>query len=151
MTKTITPRETVAELFPNPGRFSHADTVRAAALITELIRYLNYATATSEGLPEPGTVYDVIGSLRSAFQMLDQAFDQLTDRFDAMAGHPNAEVRNIGADDERWPHRDVAGTAVALLALVIDTQIALASATARAGQAQVYAGRLVIVGPDEED
>jgi hypothetical protein len=150
MVTSTTPRDTVAEMFPTYGPFSHEQTVRAAGMLAELVRYLNYATADAQGLPGPGTVYDLLGNLRSAVQMLNQTLGQTAHAFGEMSGSEFAEVNNRATTDNRWPAYDVPMTAIALGTEIRDARDLLTDVAARLGDAQVYAGRLVIVGPDEE-
>lgn len=79
----MTPRRMAADLESRMnGPHSEEHTAQAASLIAEAVRFLNYATGShaAEGLPWPGTAYDVTGSLKLAVQRLPQCLDQLSDQ-----------------------------------------------------------------------
>lgn len=70
----------------NPdGPHSDDNTRQVANAFAETVRVLNYATRTSDGVTYPSTVHDVLGSLRTGLQRMDQLLRQLNQhlvRFD---------------------------------------------------------------------
>lgn len=79
----MTPRRMAADLERRMnGPHSEEHTAQAAFLIAEAVRFLNYATGShaADGLPWPGTAYDVTGCLKVAAQRLPQCLDQLSDQ-----------------------------------------------------------------------
>lgn len=79
----MTPRRMAADLERQMnGPHSEEHTVQAAFLVAETVRFLNYATGThaADGLPWPGTAYDVTGCLKVAAQRLPQCLDQLSNQ-----------------------------------------------------------------------
>jgi len=62
----------------NPdGPHSDDYTRYAANAFAETIRVLNYATRTTDGITYPSTVHDVLGSLRTGMQRMEQLLRQL--------------------------------------------------------------------------
>jgi hypothetical protein len=62
------------------GPHSGDYTRQVAAGLAECVRVLIYATRTTDGVPDPTVVYDVLGSLRDATARMDQLLRQLGDR-----------------------------------------------------------------------
>jgi len=63
----LTPDQITAELTARlDGLHADEDTVAAARLVAEAVRFLNYATAGGAGLSYPATAYAVTGELASA-------------------------------------------------------------------------------------
>lgn len=60
----------------------HSDdyTRQVANAFAETVRVLNYATRTNDGVTYPSTVHDVLGSLRTGMQRMDQLLQQLDER-----------------------------------------------------------------------
>lgn len=152
MTTTESPREQVERMFPVDGPHSPEATVAAAGAIAHLVRYLNYATSRgrglSQGVPYPGTAYDVIGNLCTVVERLPQLITQTGERLRELAELPNAAQNPDG--DERWPARpDPEATAWAVWAALAETHDHLSEVAAMLSEAQVYAGRLYLTGDDE--
>lgn len=57
----------------------HSDdyTRQVARAFADAVRVLNHATSSRDGVTDPGTVHDVLGSLRTAVQRMDQLLHQL--------------------------------------------------------------------------
>lgn len=77
-----TPRMTLAQMASGlgarlDGPHGDADTTAAAQLVSQAVRFLNYATATRAGLSYPATVYAVTGELAVAAARLSQLTTQL--------------------------------------------------------------------------
>jgi hypothetical protein len=74
----LTPDQMTAELTARlDGPHSDRDTAAVAQLVTEAVRFLNYATADGAGLSYPATAYTVAGQLASAVARLGQLTRQL--------------------------------------------------------------------------
>lgn len=65
----------------------HSDdyTREVAVGFAETVRILNYATRTSDGMPEPATLNSVLNYLSTGMHRMDQLLGQLDDRLRAMA------------------------------------------------------------------
>lgn len=79
------------------GPHSAAYTKQVADALPEAVRVLNRATATSDGVPNPSTAYDVLGALYAAAAGMDQLLRQLDahlvrfdcdDLADSVTGNP---------------------------------------------------------------
>ncbi|WP_433516459.1 hypothetical protein ACQP2T_13355 [Nonomuraea sp. CA-143628] len=62
------------------GPHSDDNTRHVANAFAETVRVLNYATRTSDGVTYPSTVHDVLGSLRTGIQRMEQLLQQLGQR-----------------------------------------------------------------------
>jgi hypothetical protein len=144
-----TPLDTVQALFPVNGPHSAELTSQAGSVLTEIIRFLNYATMAT-AVEYPGTIYDVIGSAHRAAAMLDQTLQQSATRLTEFAQHPHAALRPASGD-ERWPDKgSPPATAAAVTALLRAARVALGEAQSALRDAHVYAGRLGLDLPDDE-
>jgi hypothetical protein len=85
--------EIVYDLLPRHGAVRPGRTVRAAYLIDELFRYLNYATSNAEALPYPASLYDLIGALKTAADKTPQALQQSSQAFMAALDAGEASAR----------------------------------------------------------
>lgn len=77
-------------------------TESAAAMISELVRYLNHATMSgaTEAVPYAATLYGATGSLAAAGAGLRQLCAQLADRAAELAQDPNARHDQHRGDAE---------------------------------------------------
>ncbi|MEV0826411.1 hypothetical protein [Nonomuraea rubra] len=65
----------------NPdGPHSDDYTRHVAQAFAESVRVLNYATRTSDGMPEPATLNSVLGDLRTGMHRMDQLLRQVRQR-----------------------------------------------------------------------
>lgn len=91
------------------GPHSDDNTRHAANAFAESVRVLNHATRTGDGVTYPSTVHDVLGSLRTGMQRMDQLLRQLDQhlvRFDcdeiadSVTGNPGAALgtARVGID-----------------------------------------------------
>ena len=91
--------EIVNALLPLSGPYSPDQTVRAVFMISELVRYLNYATQEPAGLPYPNTPADVLGGLHEALKKVPQLLEQLQQRLSQFAADPAViDYRRLDAD-----------------------------------------------------
>ncbi len=70
----------IGEQWPLDGPYSADQTTTAASTMSELVRYLNYATTgrrARDAMPGPATAYDLVGYLHATAARLGQTFDQL--------------------------------------------------------------------------
>lgn len=99
----------VADYRLNPdGPHSDDYTRHVAQALAESIRVLNHATRGPDGITYPGTVYDVLGSLNTAVDGLDQLLRQLYQKLNNM--HAAGEL----GDDSGHPARELHATKTAL-------------------------------------
>jgi hypothetical protein len=95
-------RELAGYLFPLNGPHTEDNTARAASLVYELVRYLNYATANPAGLPYASGVGYLTGNIHGALALLDQTLTQTADRFRELCRLPGSYVTDArtGRTDE---------------------------------------------------
>lgn len=62
------------------GPHSAEHTLHAADALAESMRVLNHATRARAGVPDPQTVYEVLGRIAFAIAGLDQVLPQLADQ-----------------------------------------------------------------------
>lgn len=130
------PDAVIAAGWPLDGPYSHLHTITASYAAAELVRYLNYATRTAAGLPDPLAVYEVLGTLEVLVSRLPQALDQVAMRLAGLAGQPNAVTDALGAV---VTPRQVAEAAYFSLT---DAAVRLEGAARSLAAAQTHAGRL---------
>lgn len=110
----------VHELFSMPGPYDRDTTVRAAAVLDQLVRYLNLATRFSEALPWPAAAADLAGLLKASTEKLPQVLTQTSRRLAEFQQMP--ELINYGgrdrdsvqSHDDAVQHIDQARTALDL-------------------------------------
>jgi hypothetical protein len=125
-TTTKTVEEIVEDLLPLYGPYDRDNTTRAAYLIAELVRYLNYATQNDESLPAPIGAYDLIGALKVAADRLPQALNQTNRRLAQFAQDPNVVDRRADY------HREPAAAHAAAVEQLTQARAALHAAAAHA-------------------
>jgi hypothetical protein len=113
------------------GPHSAEHTLHAANALAESMRVLNHATRARAGVPDPQTVYEVLGRIAFAIAGLDQVLPQLVEQLARF----NADGRL--ADDSDDPVLPLA-TAV----MHIDAATAMAAIVAR----QLSAGHTATAG-----
>jgi hypothetical protein len=91
----------VAQHFPLYGPYSEEHTFAAGTMLTEMMRYLNYATGQGarDALPYASTTGDVVGSIKAAVGMLDQALDQMARRAKTFEADPNLYDATARSDE----------------------------------------------------
>ncbi|MCZ7478915.1 hypothetical protein [Micromonospora sp. WMMC273] len=152
--RTLTGHELVRELFPTDGPYDDERTSRAAVVLGEVVRYLNYATAAEVGMRYPSTAGDLIGSLRTVFQRLGQTLDQTGHRLSVIADQPDAYVNNPRPEDREHPNMPNPQETALVTATQLDhLRAGLTDALALLSTAQIYANRigLHLTDDDEEE
>lgn len=147
-------REQVERMFPVDGPHSPEQTVAAAGALAHLVRYLNYATSRGrgpcQGVPYPGTVYDVIGNLRTLAERMPQLMEQTGERLRELAERPDAAQAPGG--DALYPEQETPERTALAVRYELDRVGALfVDVRTRLGHAQVYAGRLYLTDTDGDD
>jgi hypothetical protein len=86
MTEMPTADDVVARHWPLHGPYSPARAESAAAVLADMVRYLNYATGqgAAHSLPYAADVYALLGPLVAAVGGLDQTLRQLRQRTTAL-------------------------------------------------------------------
>jgi hypothetical protein len=79
--------ELIATLHPY-GERSAQHSASAAQQIAELVRYLNHAATTGEGVPDPNTAAAVLAALYTTCTHLPHLLRRLRHRMDAFAADP---------------------------------------------------------------
>lgn len=144
--------ELANEVFPTDGPYDSQRTVKAAAVLAELLRYLNYATMPKGGVEYPATVYDLIGNLQTAMERLPQLLGQMTDRLHEQATREGTYVNNPRPEDRRWANRaNAPETAVAAAAPLAEVARLAAAMRPYLTDAHVYTGRIGVYTPPDED
>jgi hypothetical protein len=139
------PDAVVGAAWPLHGPYGEEHTVTAARAVAELVRYLNYATRAVAGLPEPGSVYYLLGALTRALQGLPQALDQVVGRFAELAADPGAAIDDLGHPMSRQAAAAVVG---AELAVAVS---GVAAAAQHLATAHSVAGRLYLAAGNNDD
>ena len=102
------------------GPHSADYTTHVAEALTEAVRVLNHATRASAGVPDPVTVYVVLGRVTTAIAGLDQLLPQLADQLVRL----NADSRLT--DDNNDPALSLANALIHL-----DAATAMSTVVAR--------------------
>ena len=84
------PETLVGQYWPRHGPYSPARAEAATSTVSELVRYLNYATGqgSRQALRDAGDVYAVVGGLKAAAGGLEQTLRQLGARTVALRDDP---------------------------------------------------------------
>ncbi|HEY2763383.1 MAG TPA: hypothetical protein VGJ13_05135 [Pseudonocardiaceae bacterium] len=109
------PEELVHEHWPLHGPYDAEHTIAAAATISELVRYLNYATSqgAATALPHPADVSSLVGNLQAAVGGLEQTLRQVAYLVEGLGVNPN--LRNANNRDDQESARAEAAYAVVCL------------------------------------
>lgn len=91
----------LGEFWPLNGPYGEDETRNAGSAISELVRYLNYATQHHSGVPYPSVAGSVASRVGSAISMLDQTLEQLTSRVREFQANPGL----YGDDAATWEDR----------------------------------------------
>lgn len=148
-TPTDTLTALLAEQLPLHGPYSPDASIAAADAGSELIRYLNHATAHPEAVPHPATAARVLAAVGEMVDRLPQLGRQLAARTALAAATPHAYVFRDGARDH-----DPAAVAdqVNQLRDQLDAAGQLAVALGRhLSTAQTLANRIGSGEPDSQD
>lgn len=81
-------RDLLDAMYPVDGPHDHDRTFDAAAGISTLVRYLNYATMAADGTPHPGTLDRIVAHIEAAAGGLEQTTWQVAQRLDEFAAMP---------------------------------------------------------------
>jgi hypothetical protein len=79
----------VGQYWPLHGPYDPEHTKRAGSVLSELVRYLNYATQHPEALPYAADIGDLVGTLQATAGSLRQTLEQLDGRCADLVKDPN--------------------------------------------------------------
>ena len=134
--------EILAEACPF-GSYGPENTLRAAELAAEAIRYLNHATSwdAAQALPDPGACDSLVGHLQTLTSRLPQLLRQVATVTNRQAADPRLEVDNACTD------RDAADTATRAAECLADAAGSVGPLTSRLSEANTDLSRLYLSTP----
>ena len=137
---TDRPETLVGQYWPRHGPYSPARAKTATSTVSELVRYLNYATGqgSRQALRDAGDVYAVVGGLKAAADGLEQTLRQLGARTVALRDDPT--LGHCQRREDRTAARAEAAAAGESLAAARQAVVALCDAltAAQAHLAPLY-------------